>query len=114
MTRTLTRATALLLSVILSAACYASDLVEGSGGSTPGCNSCGSVCTSGGIVCGPGTSSDAWEALALCACGDGPCNGSCTDDVGEMNFCGTGPATPACSNCIANSCSAQLQECAAN
>jgi hypothetical protein len=114
MTRTLTRAAALLFSVILAAACSASDSVGAGGGNAAGCTTCQQVYTNGGITCGPGDANDAWETLAHCACGAGPCASACGDPTGETNFCGTGPANSACSSCLGSSCTSQLQGCAAN
>jgi hypothetical protein len=112
MVRTSLGAAALSLFVALTfAACSSSsstnDETNPDGGLV--CGSCAEVYTNGGIPCGPGNSSDAWETLAQCACGAGPCTSAC-----RPSFCMTLPADKTCGACLIMSCAAQEMSCAAN
>ena len=73
------------------------------------CGSCAEVYTNGGIACGPGDSDDAWQELALCACGVGPCTSAC-----RASFCGSMPADGNCGACLIKSCASQEMSCADN
>ena len=111
MVRTYLRAAVLPFFVLLAiAACSGSDS-EGGGGAGNGdaCGTCAQVYTNGGISCGPGSATDAWETLAHCACGGGVCAQACT-----ASFCMTLPADVKCGECLMTSCSAQEMGCAAN
>jgi hypothetical protein len=122
---------ALTLSLVALVASFASCSDDaGSGGTAttadggPVCDTCYNVYVNGGIVCAPGTSSDAWRSLSLCACG----NGICADVCGD-NFCSSMPANEACGACLIGqgegldagepdggfpSCAAEEANCAAN
>ncbi len=102
-------ATALSLSVLAAAAaCSSANEYAGSGGAAS-CDTCANVYTNGGIVCAPGSSSDAWQALALCACDVGPCESAC-----YKSFCQSMPADMACGTCLVAKCAAQETTCAGN
>jgi hypothetical protein len=112
MVPTLLRAAALSLLVLFPfAACSSSSSTNGPTSPDGGlsCGSCAEVYTNGGIACGPGDSSDAWQALALCACGAGPCASVCMP-----TFCTILPADEDCGMCLITSCAAQEMDCAAN
>ncbi len=111
MTRTLLRAAVPSLVLLLGvlACTNSSDLPGGP------CGTCSEVYTNGGITCGPGPAADAWRTLSFCACGNGPCSGSCTS-----SFCQTLPATDLpdagenCGDCLAMNCASQLANCSQN
>src|ERR1700679_4230610 len=114
-------ATALsLLAFVAAAACSSANEYAPGGGGAPACDTCANVYTNGGIACGPGPSTDAWEALALCACDEvilandagqkeAPCQSACT-----ASFCQSLPADMTCGTCLAMSCAAQVSACGSN
>ena len=74
------------------------------------CGSCWSIYANGGIVCSPGSSIDAWHALAnSCACAPGVCIAEC-----RTNFCDSLPADMACGTCLASKCADAETNCANN
>lgn len=113
-------ATALfVLSLLGAAACSSANEYAGSGGGAS-CDTCYNVYVNGGIACGPGPSADAWNGLALCACGEvptagdgglvpSPCASACT-----ASYCLSKPADMACGTCLVAKCAAQESACAAN
>ena len=117
------RATVVALSLsafVVAAACSSANEYSPGGGGGPVCGTCADIYTNGGIVCGPGSSSDAWEALALCACGGkpvgdagtiqpSPCESAC-----YASFCDSLPADMGCGACVASKCSAQVSSCGGN
>jgi hypothetical protein len=109
MNRTAARAAALVGFGILAAAACGGSNIEGGGGGGPACSTCYEVYVNGGIACGPGGPVDAWETLAHCACGAGPCNGACVD-----TFCDSLPADMMCAVCLSAMCSAELAGCGNN
>lgn len=102
----------LLSAAVLAAAC-SDDAGSGGTGTNPDggpvCDTCANVYTNGGIVCGPGSSADAWRALSLCACQGSTCGSTCGG-----NFCNSLPASDTCGACLVQFCSAQTMTCAAN
>lgn len=89
--------------------------IAGSGGdnggprnSDDGCGTCAQVFVNGGITCGPGPSSDAFDALSLCAC-TGPCASAC-----GASLCSTLPADKDCGTCVSTSCVEEEMACVEN
>jgi hypothetical protein len=89
--------------------------IAGSGGDNggprsgdDGCGTCAEVYVNGGIACGPGPSSDAFDALSLCACA-GACDNAC-----GASLCTTQPADEACGACLTMNCAAEEMTCAQN
>jgi hypothetical protein len=110
MTRTLLRAAVPSILLLLGIAACTGNTVPGGA-----CGTCAEVFTNGGITCGPGPSTDAWRALADCACGAGVCAPQC-----GSSFCQTHPALDdpdggnTCGDCLATNCSAQATACSQN
>jgi hypothetical protein len=71
------------------------------------CLSCAKAVEQGGDVC-DGLSSDAYEALAACAC-VGTCATACTPTL-----CAQGPAGVTCGACLVASCPDQQADCSVN
>ena len=80
----------------------------GAGGGAGVCvATCGTAVASGGMPCNGTGSSDAYQALAACACGT---NGACNTDCGA-NFCVGAGADSACGTCLENSCGTETTDC---
>src|SRR3954454_5236145 len=73
------------------------------------CGTCSDVFVNGGVVCGGTSGSDAWDALSLCACGDGPCASACGGSL-----CNNESSDLMCGTCLVDSCSKQEKACADN
>jgi hypothetical protein len=107
-------AIAALLSLAL-VACKGGRVPDGEGGDNGGprgeggaCGTCASVFVNGGIVCGPGASSDAFDALSFCACAD-----TCASACGG-NLCVNTPADEMCGECVTANCADEQKTCAEN
>lgn len=108
MVRTPLRAAALFTLVLTGLASCSGTGIGAAGAGGSACGTCADVYINGGIVCGPSENSDAWQALAQCACGRGPCAAACS-----ASFCTTKPADQTCGDCLAMSCTALENTCAA-
>jgi hypothetical protein len=111
MNRTLARAPFLACFVLLAvAACTGNDIIGGGGGGgVPGCSTCYEVYVNGGVPCGPGPSTDAYQNLYNCACQTPGCFDACA-----ATFCVSMSADMTCGTCLAKSCNTVEMACAAN
>lgn len=73
----------------------------------PACGSCASAFTNGSVPCGGTASSDAYDALLVCACDK--CAAECGDSL-----CSATQSSDTCGSCLEKSCYDVSEACADN